>query len=317
MDTSETSHGLYVGIDVSKKTLDLDSYPRSNRLQFLNDEQGHALLVAALVEMQPKLIVLEATGGMEAPAVAAMATAMLPVVVINPRQARDFAKAIGILAKTDQVDAHALARFAEAVKPELRPLKSSDVVELKAILTRRRQLVEMVTAEQNRRLRASGPIVKDIDAHIVWLKQRIKSVDGDMISAIKGSPVWQAKAKLLRSVPGMGQVTTVTLLAELPELGTLNRREICALVGICPYNRDSGAYRGRRSIWGGRASVRAGLYMATLVAARHNPVIKAYYEKLVHAGKLKKVALVACMRKLLVTLNAIIHDQVPWAAPSA
>lgn len=317
MDTPEMSHGLYVGIDVSKKTLDLDSYPKSNRKQFPNDEQGHALLVAALLELQPKRIVVEATGGMEFSAVAAMATAMLPVVVINPRQARDFAKAIGILAKTDQVDARALARFAEAVKPELRPLKSSDVVELEAILTRRRQLVEMVTAEQNRRLRASGPIIKDIEAHIVWLKQRIKSVDGDMISAIKGCPVWQAKADLLLSVPGIGQVTTATLLAELPELGTLNRREICALVGICPYNRDSGAYRGRRSIWGGRASVRAALYMATLVATRHNPVIKAYYQKLVNAGKFKKVALVACMRKLLVTMNVIVHDQVPWGATSA
>lgn len=313
MDMPEVNHGLYVGIDVSKKTLDLDSYPRSKPMQFLNDEQGHARLVAALLELQPKLIVVEATGGMESSAVAAMATAMLPIVVINPRQARDFAKAIGMLAKTDQVDAHALARFAEAVKPELRPLKSGEVVELEAILTRRRQLVEMVTAEQNRRLRASGPIIKDIDAHIIWLKQRIKSVDGDMIGAIKSSPVWQAKADLLLSVPGIGRVTTATLLAELPELGTLNRREICALVGICPYNRDSGAYRGRRSIWGGRASVRAALYMATLVATRHNPVIKAYYQKLVNAGKFKKVALVACMRKLLVSMNMIVHNQVPWA----
>ncbi len=315
MDTRETPLSLYVGIDVSKKTLDLDSYPSSHPAQFLNNEDGHVHLVDALVKLQPKLIVLEATGGLESAAVVAMATAMLPVVVINPRQARDFAKAIGILAKTDQVDAHALARFAEAVKPELRPLKSSDVVELEAILTRRRQLVEMLTAEQNRRLRANGPIIKDIDAHVVWLKQRIKSVDGDMIGAIKSSPIWQAKADLLRSVPGMGQVTTATLLAELPELGKLNRREICALVGICPYNRDSGAYRGRRSIWGGRASVRAALYMATLVATRFNPVIKAYYQKLVSTGKLKKVALVACMRKLLVTMNAIMHDQVPWAAP--
>lgn len=316
MDMPEASVSQYVGIDVSKKTLDLDCYPSSHPAQFQNDDEGHALLVASLLELRPKLIVVEATGGMESAAVVAMATAMLPVVVINPRQARDFAKAIGILAKTDQVDARGLARFAEAVKPELRPLKSSDVVELEAILTRRRQLIEMLTAEQNRRLRANGPIIKDIDAHIAWLKQRIKSVDGDMIAAIKSSPVWQAKADLLRSVPGMGRVTTATLLAELPELGTLNRREICALVGICPYNRDSGAYRGRRSIWGGRASVRAALYMATLVATRHNSVIKAYYQKLVSAGKLKKVALVACMRKMLVTMNAIMHNQVPWSEPS-
>jgi transposase len=307
---------LYVGIDVSKKMLDLDSYPKSNRAQFCNDDHGHALLVAALMELQPTLIVVEATGGMESPAVVAMATALLPVAVINPRQARDFAKAIGILAKTDQVDAHALARFAEAVKPEVRPLKSSEVVELEAILTRRRQLVEMLTAEGNRRLSANIPMIKDIDIHIEWLKQRIKIVDYDLDSAIKGSPVWHAKSNLLRSIPGIGKVTTVTLLAELPELGTLNRREICALVGICPYNRDSGAYRGRRSIWGGRATVRAALYMATLVACRHNPIIRAYYQKLLAAGKLKKVALVACMRKMLVTTNAIIHAGVPWTVTS-
>ena len=307
-----TVPGLYVGIDVSKSTLDLECYPQSNPAQFSNDEEGHQRLVKALLELQPARIVVEATGGMEMPAVIAMAAAQLPIVVINPRQARDFAKALGYLAKTDQVDAHVLARFAEAVKPELRPFKSSDVMTLEGILTRRRQLVEMVTAEQNRRARAAGAIVKDIDTHIVWLKQRIKGLDGELMTAIKSSPVWQAKSDLLSSVPGIGKVAITTFLAELPELGTLNRRQICALVGICPFNRDSGKYRGKRAIWGGRSSVRSVLYMATLVATRCNPLIAAFYQKLLDAGKLKKVALVACMRKMLVTLNAMLHDQTPW-----
>lgn len=307
-----TVPGLYVGIDVSKSTLDLDCYPQSNPAQFSNDEEGHQRLVKALLELQPARIVVEATGGMEMPAVIAVAAAQLPIVVINPRQARDFAKALGYLAKTDQVDAHVLARFAEAVKPELRPFKSSDVMTLEGILTRRRQLVEMVTAEQNRRARAAGAIVKDIDTHIVWLKQRIKGLDGELMTAIKSSPVWQAKSDLLSSVPGIGKVAITTFLAELPELGTLNRRQICALVGICPFNRDSGKYRGKRAIWGGRSSVRSVLYMATLVATRCNPLIAAFYQKLLDAGKLKKVALVACMRKMLVTLNAMLHDQTPW-----
>ena len=307
-----TVPGLYVGIDVSKSTLDLECYPQSNPAQFSNDDEGHQRLVKALLELQPARIVVEATGGMEMPAVIAVAAAQLPIVVINPRQARDFAKALGYLAKTDQVDAHVLARFAEAVKPELRPFKSSDVMTLEGILTRRRQLVEMVTAEQNRRARAAGAIVKDIDTHIVWLKQRIKGLDGELMTAIKSSPVWQAKSDLLSSVPGIGKVAITTFLAELPELGTLNRRQICALVGICPFNRDSGKYRGKRAIWGGRSSVRSVLYMATLVATRCNPLIAAFYQKLLDAGKLKKVALVACMRKMLVTLNAMLHDQTPW-----
>jgi transposase len=312
MDTLVSN--LYVGIDVSKNTLDIDTYPTSHPARFSNNEEGHMSLVAAVAALCPRIVVLEATGGLEVGVASALATALLPVVVINPRQARDFARALGILAKTDQVDAKVLARFAEAIKPEFRQLKSSETVELEAVLTRRRQLVEMLTAEQNRRMRAQGAVIKDIDEHIAWLKQRIKGADTNLLDAIKRSPVWQAKANLMLSVPGVGQVTTATMLAELPELGQLNRREICALVGICPFNRDSGAYRGRRSIWGGRASVRATLYMAALVSIRHNPVIKAFYLKLVSEGKLKKVAIVACMRKLLVTLNAIIHDHSMWRA---
>lgn len=309
-----TIENVYVGIDVSKALLDLDCYPGTYVAQFANDEEGHRRLVSEVLKLAPKLIVLEATGGLELPVAAAMAAAQLPVAVVNPRQTRDFAKAIGVLAKTDRVDARLLARFGEAVKPSLRPLKTAEVVVLESILTRRRQLVDMLTAEQNRRMRASGPIIKDLEAHITWLKLRIKGIDGDLNRAVKDSPVWLAKANLLLSVPGVGPVTMITILAELPELGMLNRREISALVGVCPFNRDSGGHRGKRRIWGGRASVRAVLYMATLVATKHNPIIKAFYDKLVKAGKLKKVALVACMRKLLVTLNTMAHDQTLWNA---
>ena len=310
----QTSSEVYVGIDVSKKGLDLDCYPDSHKSHFSNDEAGHGALVDMLAPLQPKLIVVEATGGLEMAAVAMLAAAQLPVVVINPRQARDFAKALGILAKTDEVDAHVLARFAQAVKPELRPIKTSEVRELEEVLTRRRQLVEMVTAEQNRKGQVSSRMAKEIDEHLLWLKRRIKGADTDLGKAIKSSPAWQAKADLLSSIPGVGPVTMVTLLAELPELGELNRREIAALVGICPFNRDSGTYRGKRRIWGGRATVRAALYMAALVATRYNPTIKQFYQKLLNVGKVKKVALVACMRKLLTTMNAMVQNNTPWSA---
>lgn len=310
----QASSEVYVGIDVSKKGLDLDCYPDTYKSHFSNDEAGHGALVDMLAPLQPKLIVVEATGGLEMGAVARLAAAQLPIVVINPRQARDFAKALGILAKTDEVDAHVLARFAQAVKPALRPVKTSDMRELEEVLTRRRQLVEMVTAEQNRRAQVSSRMAKEIDEHVLWLKRRIKGADTDLGNAIKSSPAWQAKANLLSSIPGIGPVTMVTLLAELPELGELNRREIAALVGICPFNRDSGNYRGKRRIWGGRATVRAALYMAALVATRHNPTIKEFYQKLLNVGKVKKVALVACMRKLLTTMNAMVQNNTPWSA---
>ncbi|MYN28916.1 IS110 family transposase [Duganella levis] len=305
---------VFIGIDVSKKTLDVACDGGVFSAQFSNDEAGYPKLIDAIGQLSPSLVVLEATGGFETAAVGAMVSAQLPVVVVNPRQARDFAKAIGLLAKTDQVDALMLARFAQAVSPQLRPFKSEETRELEAVLTRRRQLVDMVTAEQNRKLMAPARIAKEIDQHVQWLRQRIKGADTDLDTAIKSSPVWQAKADLLACVPGIGPVTMVTLLAELPELGTLDRRAICALVGVCPFNRDSGKFRGKRRIWGGRASVRATLYMATLVATRHNPVIKQFYQKLLEGGKLKKVALVACMRKLLVTLNAILKNNTTWSA---
>ena len=308
---------VYVGIDVCKKGLDMDCYPVAQSRHFSNDEAGHEELTAALLELQPQLIVLEATGGLETGVVGALATAGLPVVVINPRQARDFAKACNMLAKTDRADAKALAKFAQAIKPALRPIKKAEMRKLEEVLTRRRQLVEMVTAENNRKLQVSAEMAKEIEEHVTWLKNRIKGTDTDLGQAIKSSPVWQAKADLLSSIPGVGPVTMITLVAELPELGQLNRREICALVGVCPYSRDSGAYRGKRRIWGGRATVRAALYMATLVATRYNPTIKQFYQKLLATGKLKKVALVACMRKLLTTMNAMLHNNTMWGATHA
>lgn len=306
------SEALYIGIDVSKANLDIDAYPRAHRTRFSNDETGRRQLVNELKSLQPKLVVLEATGGLESPIASELAIAGLAVAVINPRQARDFAKAIGVLAKTDQVDALVLARFAEAIKPEVRALKDSEVMALDSVLTRRRQLVDMMTAESNRYAQAPGKIAKQIAKHLSWLNKRLKEADDDLDDAIRQSPLWQAKAHLMMSIPGVGRVTATTLLAALPELGQLSRREISALVGVCPFNRDSGGHRGRRVIWGGRASVRTVLYMAALAASRHNPMIKAFYQKLLAAGKMKKVALVACMRKLLVILNAMVKSNTPW-----
>jgi transposase len=307
-----SSNPLYIGIDVSKAMLDIDAYPQSHAIQFSNDDIGRKQLSALLADWQPKLIVLEATGGLESPIAAELAMAGLSVAVVNPRQARDFAKALGVLAKTDAVDAQVLARFAEAIKPEARPLKSSDLMALDSVLTRRRQLVEMITAETNRHTQASGKIAKQIAQHLIWLRKRLAEADDDLDDAIAQSPLWKAKSDIITSIPGVGKVTATSLLAELPELGNLARREISALVGVCPFNRDSGRHKGRRAIWGGRASIRAVLYMAALVASRHNPVIKAFYQKLLAAGKMKKVALVACMRKLLVILNAMVKNNTLW-----
>ncbi len=312
---------LYIGIDVSKATLDIDVYPETQQQsplskQYSNDEVGRKQLLKALVALQPKLIVMEATGGLESPAASALALAGLPVAVINPRQARDFAKALGVLAKTDQVDAKVLARFAEAIRPEVRTLKSSELMELDSLLTRRRQLVEMITAEGNRQAQAraqtQGRIAKQIAQHLIWLRKRLAEADEDLDDAIKQNPLWKDKAALIISVPGVGKVTSTSLVATLPELGQLTRREISALVGVCPFNRDSGGKQGRRAIWGGRAEIRAVLYMAALVATRYNTVIKAFYQKLLEAGKAKKVALVACMRKLLGILNAMVKHNTPW-----
>lgn len=315
MRTSENN--LYVGIDVSKKWLDVDSYPESHPMQFSNDELGHEQLRARLLELAPQGIIVEATGGLETALAGHLAMAGLAVAVINPKQGRDFAKAIGILAKTDTVDARVLARFGEAVKPPCRPIKDGELRQLEEVLTRRRQLVEMITAEQNRKHQASPRMAKEIEEHLQWLKRRVQGADTDLGNAIKASPIWQAKANLLDSIPGVGKVTVCTVLAELPELGTLNRRQISALVGVCPYSRDSGTHRGKRRIWGGRAVVRSVLYMATLVAIRFNARLKEVYERHLAAGKLKKVAIVACMHKMLIIMNAMLRHNTAWSATVA
>jgi transposase len=262
--------------------------------------------------LHPRLIVLEATGSLEAAVVTALAAASLPVVVVNPRHVRNFAKATGRLAKTDTIDAQMLARFGEAVNPQPRPLKNKQVKHLQALTARRRQLVRMLTAEKNR-LSSAPPLVKpNIKAHIVWLEHCLGDINRELQKAIKDSPVWCEKERLLRSVPGVGAVLSLSLLAELPELGELNRKQIAALVGVAPFNRDSGTFRGKRSIWGGRSALRATLYMGTLAAISFNPIIKAFYQRLCMAGKERKVALTACMRKLLTILNAMMKTNTHW-----
>jgi transposase len=306
----------FVGIDVSKAHLDVSVRPTGELTRHANDEAGNAELVGKLVGLSPTLIVLEATGGYEAPVVAALALAGLAVAVVNPRQARDFAKATGTLAKTDAIDAAVLARFAEAVRPEPRPLDDEQTAELAALVTRRRQLIDMLTAETHRmRTCRTDRLRKRIYEHVAWLRRQIRGVDSDLDTMLRSMPLWKEKEDLLRSVPGVGPVLSRTLLAELPELGTIDRGKIAALVGVAPLNRDSGTMRGKRTIWGGRASIRAVLYMATLTATRRNPVIRTLYERLVASGKAKKVALVACMRKLLLTLNAMLRDSRPWLPP--
>jgi transposase len=301
-----------VGIDVSKGLLDVAVLPEGESWSATNDEEGITQVVKRLKSLRPRLVVLEATGGMETALVGAAATARLPVVVVNPRQVRDFAKSVGALAKTDAIDARVLARFAEAVRPEVRPLKDKEASQLSALIARRRQLVEMLTAEKNRLGSAPEAIHPSLEEHIEWLEQRLTDINGKLRKAIKKSPVWRAKEQLLRTAPGVGAVLSATLVAGLPELGALNRKRIAALVGVAPFNRDSGKYRGKRCIWGGRGSIRAVLYMATLAATRFNPAIRAFYLRLCAAGKEKKVALTACMRKLLTILNAMVKTGTPW-----
>jgi transposase len=303
---------VFVGLDVSKSRLDVAFRPGSEAWSVANDERGIAEAVSRLQAVRPVLVVLEATGGMEFPVTGALAAAGLPVVVMNPRQVRDFAKATGQLAKTDKMDAGVLARFGEAVRPEVRPLPEACTQELRALLTRRRQLVEMLTAERNRMGNAPKGIRREIQEHILWLERRLKGVNQQLAQTIRNSPVWREKNNRLRSAPAVGPVLATTLLADLPELGRLNRKEIAALVGVAPFNRDSGNQRGQRTIWGGRTRVRTALYMATLVAVRHNPVIRAFYLRLLQAGKKKKVALTACMHKLLTILNAMMKQQTDW-----
>ena len=302
----------FVGIDISKEELVVAVRPTAELQSFPNTEEGLAALVGFLQPLGAHSIVLEATGGFARAAVNAMALAALPVVVVNPRQIRDFARSVGLLAKTDAIDARIIARFAEAVRPELRPLKDLETQKLEDLNNRRRQIVEMITAEKNRLVMAPPWSQKDIRSHIAWLEKRLKRINDDIDDLIKQSPIWRQKEKILTSVLGIGPVVTTTLLCGLPELGSLSARKLSALVGVAPFNRDSGHSRGRRSCWGGRAHVRAALYMAALTASRCNPVIREFYQRLRLAGKPAKVALVACMRKLLIILNAMVKNNTCW-----
>lgn len=302
---------VFAGIDVSQARLDV-AVSDGQTWSVPHDESAITTLVAQLAAHHPTLIVLEATGGLEIPLTSALATAGLPVVVVNPRQVRDFARAKGLLAKTDALDAQVLAQFAERIRPQPRPLPDAEARNLAALWTRRRQLVEMLSAEKNRLSSASSSVRKSLRNHIAWLERELQHTNTDLTAAIQQSPVWREKDELLRTVPGVGPVLTSTLLANLPELGTLTNKQIAALVGVAPLNRDSGTLRGRRTVWGGRAQVRAVLYMSAIVAARFNPVIRAFYRRLCAVGKAKKVALTACMRKLLTILNAMLKHRTPW-----
>jgi transposase len=304
---------IFVGIDVSKDRLDGFVRPVGEAFSVARDAEGVKALAVRVGQLRPSLVVLEATGGFEQVVAAGLAGAGLPVVVVNPRQIRDFARAMGRLAKTDRIDAEVIALFAERVRPDVRALPDHQARLLDELVTRRRQVIEMIVAEANRaRLIESRRLKKRIERHRAALQEELSEIEQDLDETIRGTPIWREADDLLKSVPGVGDTLARTLIAELPELGTLDRRKIAALVGVAPFNRDSGRLRGKRVIWGGRAAIRAPLYMAALVASRHNPAIAAFYKRLRAAGKPAKVALVACMRKLLTILNAILRDRKPW-----
>jgi transposase len=304
---------VYVGVDVAKDRLDVHVRPSGEAFAVPRDSEGLAALIERLRALTPALVVLEATGGFEVTVAASVGSAGVPLAVVNPRQIRDFARATGVLAKTDALDAAVIARFAEAVRPEPRPLPDAEARALGELVARRRQIVEMMTAERNRRRQlTSKRLIKGADRLLAALQKELSDVEQEIDDDIRGTPIWREQEDLLTSVPGIGNTTARTLLADLPELGTLDRRKIAALVGVAPFNRDSGTLRGRRTVWGGRGAVRATLYMAALVASRWNPVIAAFYRRLRDAGKPAKVALTACMRKLLVILNAVLRDRRPW-----
>lgn len=304
---------VFVGIDVSKDTLDFTSFPANKKWRLSNDEAGIEELVRKLGDMAATLVVMEASGGYEAPAALALSKAGIACAVVNPREVRDFARATKKLAKTDSIDAQVLAHFAAVIKPEPRPISGEDAGDLEAILARRRQIVDMLTAEKNRVHTARKAVKAEIKDHIADLEKRLAQIESSLNGKIQESPVQSQKDRLLRSVPGVGPTLAMTLLVDLPELGNLNRKQIAALVGVAPLNHDSGKFRGKSRVWGGRGQVRAILYMAALVASRHNPVIRCFYTRLCEAGKAKKAALTACMRKLLVILNAMLKHNKPWA----
>ncbi len=303
---------VYVGIDVSKSCVDVAVRPTGHVWTMSNDEAGIRKLVSRLKALDPAMVVLESTGGLELPSVAALAAAALPVAIVNPRQVRDFARATGTLAKTDALDAAALAHFADAVRPAVRPLKDTETQVLSSLVARRHQVVSIIVAEKNRLGSAIAAVRPRIEAHIAWLELELRDIDEGLRQTLRSSPVWREKDDILRSVPGVGEQLSLALLSQLPELGTLNRRQVAALVGVAPFNRDSGALRGKRRIWGGRARLRAVLYMAAMVASRFNSVMRDFYQRLLAAGKPKKVALTACMRKLLVILNSMLKRRSSW-----
>ena len=309
---NQPKSNVFVGVDVSKERLDVAVRPSGEHNSFANDEAGIAQMTECLCRLSPEMILFEATGGWQMNAVNALAARRLPVVIMNPRQVRDFAKATGQLAKTDAIDAAILAHFAEAVRPEIRELKPLEARKLEALNTRRRQIVEMLTAERNRLITASEWTRPDIEDLIAFLKKRLATINLDINKLIRQSPLWREKDKILKSFPGVGPVTASTMLSDLPELGSLNPKAIAALVGVAPLNCDSGKHQGKRKICGGRAGVRSLLFMCAKTAVRCNPVIRGFYERLLRAGKLRKVALTACMHKILIILNAMIRDQVCW-----
>jgi transposase len=305
---------VVVGIDVSKAALAVAVHPSGEAWTSATTSEALEALATRLLALGPHLVVVEATGGYEMPVAAACAAVGVPLAIVNPRQVRAFAQALKRTAKTDAIDATVLALFGARLQPAARPLPDAATQALAALVTRRRQLLAMLGAEQRRLPQApTATVRRDVQAHIRWLERRVRDVDDDLTRAVQDSPVWRVQDDLLQSVPGIGPTTARTLLASLPELGHLDRRAIAALVGVAPFNRDSGQWRGQRTIWGGRAAVRAALYMAALVAARHNPVLRPFYQRLRHAGKAPKVALVAVMRKLLTMLNAMLRHQQPWS----
>ncbi|MBC8135891.1 MAG: IS110 family transposase [Fibrella sp.] len=310
------TNSAFIGIDVAKAFCDISVHGDNSHWRFARDEHGLNLLQEKIASLRPALVILEATGGMEMPVAATLAVAGIPVAIVNARQVRDFARACGKLAKTDAIDAAVLAHFAFAVRPPAQSLPDEEAQQLRAFYERRRQLLDMFRAESNRLEAASTIVQKSLQEHIQWLTERINDTDDGIKALIRHSPIWREKDDLLQSVPGVGKVTSATLLAALPELGHLSRQQIAALVGVAPFNRDSGILRGRRAVWGGRATVRAVLYMATLTAARCNPPVRAFYKRLREAGKPSKVVLVACMRKMLTILNAMMKQNTHWKSES-
>jgi len=304
---------IFIGIDVAKDRLDVHVRPSDEAFAVTRDDAGLAALLEKLAPLEPYLVVVEATGGFEQTVAAALVSAGMPLAVVNPRQIRDFARATGQLAKTDALDAKAIARFAEAVRPEPRPVPDAQARALGELVARRRQIIAMMTAERNRRRQLSSQrLIKSVDRLLAVLQKELGDLEQEVGEGIRGTPAWRERDELLRSVPGIGDAVARTLIADLPELGHLDRKQIAALVGLAPLNRDSGKWRGKRTTWGGRAKVRSALYMAALVASQHNPVLKAFYQRLLSFGKPKKLALTAVMRKLLTILNAMVRDNKRW-----